>query len=229
MQNWVLAKLAKARQVAKNVKELSLRPEKKIDFKSGQYFELRLGESARPYSAVCASGSEVLEFAVQLLAGGELSPKLWSLKEGDELLLRGPFQEEISWQEKDGGPLLLIGGGAGVAPLLSIARTRQKAKEKPQTIFLASFKDSAHALYAEEIGKMEGGGFKPIVNFTEGSAKKRVNAEKLKKIYAQFPKPPRAYVCGSTPFVESVTQNLMLLGVDMEMVFSERFGGREYE
>ena len=50
-----------------------------------------------------------------------------SLVEGDRVELRGPIGGYFVWEPGMGGPLLLVGGGSGVVPLMAMLRARRAA------------------------------------------------------------------------------------------------------
>ena len=49
------------------------------------------------------------------------------LRAGDKLELRGPIGGYFVWDVAVGGPLLLVGGGSGIVPLMSMIRHRAAA------------------------------------------------------------------------------------------------------
>ena len=106
---------------------------KPFDFNAGQHVDVRLtapdGYSAqRSYSIASAPGAREIELAIERLDDGEVSPFFHEAAAvGDEIELRGPIGGHFIWQVGDGGPLLLIGGGSGVVPLMSMARHRAAA------------------------------------------------------------------------------------------------------
>jgi len=61
-----------------------------------------------------------IELTVERLDDGELSPYLHEVSPGDVLQVRGPFGGWFIWRGE--GPALLIGGGSGVVPLMSMQR-----------------------------------------------------------------------------------------------------------
>ena len=68
---------------------------------------------------------ERVELTVEMLEDGEVSPYLaGELRAGDQLELRGPIGGYFTWEVADGGPLLLVGGGSGVVPLMAMIRYR---------------------------------------------------------------------------------------------------------
>ena len=80
----------------------------------------------RSYSIASApSGSATIELAIDLLDNGEVSPFFHEVAAiGDEIELRGPLGGHFVWGPSDGGPLLLVGGGSGLVPLMSMIRAQ---------------------------------------------------------------------------------------------------------
>jgi ferredoxin-NADP reductase len=100
------------------------------ELQAGQYYVLRLAtpsppgavEQAYSVSSSPYPPSAEIEITVREVTGGRISPVLvHHVQVGDLLHVRGPFGF-LTWSEDDGGPLLLLGAGSGVAPLMSIVR-----------------------------------------------------------------------------------------------------------
>src|SRR5215213_10607898 len=77
-------------------------------------------------SDVCSSDLlDGVELTVELVDGGEVSQYLVEeVQNGDEFELRGPIGGHFTWSVDDGGPLLLLAGGSGLVPLMSMLRHR---------------------------------------------------------------------------------------------------------
>src|SRR3712207_5852300 len=98
--------------------------------KPGQHVDLRLTaedgyQAQRSYSIASGPEDHRIELLVERLEDGEVSPYLTDeLRAGDRLELRGPVGGWFTWEASEGGPLLLVAAGAGIAPLMAIVRHR---------------------------------------------------------------------------------------------------------
>src|SRR5918998_2600190 len=126
---WQEAVIERIEAQTGRVKSFFLRPRNWRLFRAGQHLDIRLTapdgyQVQRSYSVASAPGLEgVYELVVERLGDGEVSPFLHDVAEvGDGIEIRGPFGGHFVWDPEDGGPLLLIGGGSGIAPLMSILR-----------------------------------------------------------------------------------------------------------
>ncbi len=237
--NWQTAKLLKSEMISRDIKSLTFSvPDWKLHI-SGQYYEIRVKNkngvvADRPYSVASAPEQHgIVEFGVQLLEDGEVSPRLFELRPGDEVELRIDPAEHFVWRSNMPGPLILIGGGSGMVPLMSMLRHHFNNYQPREVVFLVSVPTSEDVLYKRELEAFaaQHSDFKLIIAYTReapvswNSYGRRIDKLMLLETIGQLAdKFPNIYVCGSTPFVESVTQNLLILGFDFEHVFTERFG-----
>jgi len=104
-----------------------VRPEEKISFSPGQYVTLGLPGSPRmierPYSVVSSPREPELEFFLELVPHGELTPLLYKLQVGDEVFLRRVAKGRFVLDAASGHPNhFLVATVTGVAPYISMAR-----------------------------------------------------------------------------------------------------------
>ena len=104
---------------------------------AGQDIDVRLTapdgyHTERAYSiASPPEDTNQLELAIERLEGGEVSPYLVDdLAVGDELEFRGPIGDYFIWNVDIGGPLLLVAGGSGIAPLMAMVRHRAARRSR---------------------------------------------------------------------------------------------------
>jgi ferredoxin-NADP reductase len=200
---------------------------------AGQHVDVRLtaedGYTAeRSYSIASAPGAP-LALTIERLDDGEVSPYLTEeLRVGEPVELRGPIGGWFTWRPEDGGPLLLVGGGSGVVPLMSMLRAHRDAGSDADARLLLSARSERDILFREELDALTGA----RVDYTltreapggwDGH-RGRIGAEMLAAVAPPPAAGPRVYVCGPTPFVEHVANLLVALGHAPGAIHAERFG-----
>ncbi len=199
---------------------------------AGQHVDVRLTaedgyQAQRSYSIASAPEDPELALTIEEIEDGEVSPYLAEeLRAGDELELRGPVGGHFTWRAVEGGPLLLVGGGSGLVPLMAMLRHHRAQASDADARLLVSARTWEDVLYREELA-----GF-ASVRYTLTRAQPtdwtgfagRVDAAMLAEVGPPPDADPRIYVCGPTPFVEHVADLLVDLGHPPRAVRAERFG-----
>jgi ferredoxin-NADP reductase len=204
---------------------LRLRVRNQPAFQPGQHYMVKLtaedGYSAsRSYSVASAPHQDLLEFYVERLDDGEVSPYLAEdVEVGDRLQLRGPIGGWFVW---DGStPAVGIGGGTGVVPLVSMLRHADQADLVDRLRLVAVGRTLAELPYADELASSGATIVLTREDTRSGRAAARLTSVDLKSI-------PRTdatyYVCGSPGFADSASRLLTDLGVAPGVIRVERFG-----
>ncbi len=209
-------------------------------FRPGQHVDIRLTapdgyQAQRSYSiASTEAGSGTLELTVELLEDGEVSPYFHDVvREGDQFELRGPIGGPFTWTADRGGPSLLVGGGSGVVPLMSMLRHRAMAMGQPvRAALLYSARSINEVIYREELERMvaEDASFDLFMTLTRSQPpdwadfSRRVDEPMLQELVERLGRPAHSYVCGPTSFVETVATLLVDSGIPASDVHTERFG-----
>ena len=205
--------------------------------RAGQHVDVRLTaedgyQAQRSYSIASAPESATIGLTVERVEDGEVSPYLVDeLRAGDQFELRGPIGGHFTWSVEDGGPLLLVAGGSGLAPLMAMLRHRAARGSDVEVAVLVSARTAADALYRDELATLAGGpGLDVTWTFTRGGPAgwtgfaRRVDADMLAAVAPAPARRARCFVCGPTPFVERVTGLLVDAGHDARLIHAERFG-----
>jgi len=200
----------------------------------GQHLDIRLTaedgyQAQRSYSIASAPGTPRLELTVERIEGGAVSPYLTDeLRPGDHFELRGPVGGYFVWEPSRGGPLLLVAGGSGVVPFRAMLRHLVDVGGGVPATLLLSSRSWDDVIYREELGALNG--IRVVHTLTRerphgwtGYAR-RVDAEMLAEAGPAAAERPHVYVCGPTPFVETVAGALVELGHDPSRIRTERFG-----
>ncbi len=206
----------------------------------GQHLDIRLTaedgyQAQRSYSISSAwTGSGPVEFSVQRLADGEVSPYLTDVVEkGDRIELRGPVGGWFVWRDTSTAPVTLLAGGSGVVPLMAMIRARGAARGRQPFRLIYSVRTPADTLYAEELRRRvrDDPGLDVRFVYTrevpEGwpDPPKRIDVATVNTHSWPADFQPDCFVCGPTAFVEVAADILVALGHDPKRVRTERFGG----
>jgi len=233
---WRLARLTATRPETPRCTTLVLEVPGWPGHRPGQHLDVRLTaedgyQTERSYSIASAPDGERIELTVERIDDGEVSPYLLDdLRVGDELELRGPVGGYFVWEPALGGPLLLVGGGSGVVPLMAMLRHRAVGGV-PARLLLSS-RSAADILYRDELRRLAAAdpALRVIHTLTrhqppgwQGFAR-RIDVAMLREVAWSPAERPLAYVCGPTRLVEAVATALVELGHDPGRVRTERFG-----
>lgn len=194
---------------------------------AGQHYVVRLtapnGYTAqRSYSIASppTDGNEI-ELTVERLPDGEVSTFLHDeITVGDTLEVRGPIGGWFVWDATS--PALLIGGGSGIVPLMSMLRLARHTTSPASAHLVVSVRTPADLLYVDELDASDTtvvysravppGFARPAGRLTAHDLRPHVRHDAT------------TYVCGSSGFAESATELALAAGVATEMLRIERFG-----
>ena len=96
----------------------------------------------------------VVELTVQRLDDGEVSSYLAGVAEpGDQFEVRGPIGGWFAWHAADPRPLLLLAGGSGIVPLMSMIRTHAQAGSQVPVRLIYSARTPADVIYQTELAE----------------------------------------------------------------------------
>ena len=139
---WQAAQVVDVVAETRHVKTITFNVPDWRGHRAGQHVDIRLTaedgyQAERSYSIASAPDGSRLELTVVRIDDGEVSPYLTDeLHRGDQIELRGPIGGYFVWEPSQGGPLLLVAGGSGIAPLMAMIRLRATAGSDVQTRLL---------------------------------------------------------------------------------------------
>jgi ferredoxin-NADP reductase len=200
---------------------------------AGQHVDVRLtaedGYVAERSYSIGSAPEDPLSLTIERLDDGEVSPYLTEeLRPGDALELRGPIGGFFTWRVEEGGPLLLIGGGSGLVPLMSMLRHHRQEHSSIDARLLLSARTADDILFRRELDALE----RVAVSYTLTRSwpddwsgfQRRIDVDMLESIAPAPSEHPRTFVCGPTPFVENAANLLVSLGHEPRSIRAERFG-----
>lgn len=239
---WTPARIESVALLSARIRSVVLRPRTWHAPIAGQHLVVRLtapdGYTAqRSYSVMSAPGtSGVYELAIERLDDGEVSP--WfheAAQPGDEIEIRGPVGGHFVWEAADPRPVLLVGGGSGVVPLIAMARHRMATGGGIPMRLLYAARTIDDVILLPELLAQEARNDGLSVRLAlsrSGTAPRavdhagRIDASLLRDALASLGGGARViYLCGSHRFVEGITAMLASLDLADADVRTERFGG----
>jgi ferredoxin-NADP reductase len=239
---WQIGTVTAIRRLTDRVSSFTLALPAWRPHRAGQHYDVRLTAEdgyrvQRSYSIASApEASGEIELAIERIADGEVSPYFHDvLMDRDLVEVRGPIGGYFVWEPGMGGPLLLVGGGSGVVPLVAMLRARRAAADRTPAVLLYSSRTIEDVMYRDELEAMSAEPDGPMVVHTltreqppgwEGFARRidepmlATVADRVGGAAAQ----PLAYVCGPTLLVEAAATGLTTIGLPPPRIRTERFG-----
>jgi ferredoxin-NADP reductase len=236
---WQIATLKGVRRETPTVKTFTLALPAWQRHRAGQHYDLRLtapdGYRAQRSYSVASEPERAgeIDLTIERLDDGEVSTYLHDvLVPGDQVEVRGPFGGYFVWERARTEPLLLVAGGSGVAPLMSILRHRAATNSRVPSLLLYSARSADDVIFRAELDSLASrdAALSVVVTLTRSRPPawsgygRRIDEPMLRDALEALPPRPRAYVCGPTLLVESVAGLLASLGLPRDQILTERFG-----
>ena len=234
---WQIATIEAVRVETSTGKTFSLRVPGWTRQRAGQHYDLRLTaadgyQAQRSYSIASAPELEgVVELTVERIEDGEISDYLHDVAVvGDRVEVRGPIGGYFVWER--GGPLLLIGGGSGVVPLMAMLRHRKATGATGTARLLYSARTAEDLIYRDELQALasDGAGLEGFLTLTRGAPpgwsgfNRRIDAQMLTTVVGRLGRILQVFICGPTLMVEAAANGLSEIGVSTDSIRTERFG-----
>lgn len=236
---WQIATVKSIRQETPRVKTFTLALPNWIQHKAGQHYDVRLTapdgyQAQRSYSI--ASEPErtgEIDLTVEWIEDGEVSSYMHEvLMAGDRIEVRGPIGGYFVWEANLGGPLLLVAGGSGIVPLMSMIRHRSAVGSTVPVRLLYSSRTLEDVIYYDELTRLQAskGGPEIFHTLTRQASpgwsgySRRIDAQMLADVAGPLGSKAQAYVCGPTLLVEAVANGLLQRGLAANQIRTERFG-----
>ena len=227
---WLVSTVAGTVVETPRVRTLLLDSDGWAGHRAGQHLDVRLtaegGYQAERSYSIASAPDDQLAITVERLDDGEVSPYLVDdVRDGDQFEVRGPIGGYFVWED-DGRPVLLVAGGSGVVPLMSMIRS---SEGRSSMRLLYSSRTLEDVIYREEL-EHAGPHVEVFHTLTReqppgwSGYSRRIDDEMLRDVAWPAAEAPRVFVCGSTRFVDAAADGLLRLGYEPGWVRTERFG-----
>jgi propane monooxygenase reductase subunit len=206
---------------------------REIKFFPGQYVDIAVPgtDETRSFSMAntsCRDGQ--LEFVIKIYPDGLFSHFLDTrLAVGDTLNLTGPYGV-FTLREGHAADLIFIGGGAGMAPILSLLRSMAERGIQRKATYYYGARRRRDLCFEKELRSLEESlpGFKFVPALSEPAPDDAWDGEVglITDVVQRFEsdlKAAHAYVCGPPPMVEAAMPLLTVLGVPEKRIYYDKF------
>jgi len=227
------ARILKATVVANealthDVRRLLLKPAKPLSFSPGQYAHLQFTpEHIRPYSMAGLMADELLEFHVRLVPDGRVTGYIaHTLKAGDTVRVSGPLGTAYLRRQHH-EPMLCVAGGTGLAPILSIVRGALAAGMDNPIHLYFGVRSAADVYGLDWLQHLQREHpsltvYPVLASGANGGHRTGLVTDAIAADLGHLAG-WRAYLCGSPPMVEAVTQLVRARGLAPEQTHADAF------
>ena len=210
---------------------LKLRPEEPLEFKPGQYVDIGIpGTDEHRSFSMANTDPETLEFMIKQYPGGRLSGLLadGSIKPGDTLEVTGPYGV-FTLRRSSPRRLLFIGGGAGMAPILSLLRSIKKSGIQREAAYYYGARSEADLFHLEELAEMPCGFVPALSEDSNGwTGETGLITDVVDRLEGDLADVD-AYLCGPPPMVDAAIALLDARGVPEAHVYFDKFTTTEHQ
>ncbi len=232
------AGLLAASLVAEDIKTLrfSIEGDDELTFSPGQYvqvyYQTPWEKVMRAYSiSSSARVKKSFSLDIQRISGGLVSTWLHQLQPGDVVEVSGPFGEMYLTDEQAKAPVILVGGGVGLAPLRSIVeKLSESGFEQPVWLFHGA--RSRKNLYCEEYFRelsRHHAAFKyfpalsnPMLEDGWVGSRGMIHELLTEQDFVRAAE-ATAFVCGPGPMMQAVTKVLVAKGLPSDRILTDPF------
>jgi propane monooxygenase reductase component len=202
-----------------------------ITYKPGQYVDIKIpgSDEIRSFSMANLPCGE-LEFMIKVYPDGKFSSLLSSgeLQAGHELEVTGPYGV-FTLREKSDRPLLFIGGGAGMAPILALLRAMAERGVDRPAVYYYGARGPQDLFHLDELAELEqrlpNFRFVPALSHCEEedwSGERGLITDVVARCEQELGEVD-AYLCGPPPMVDAAIGLLEQKGVPESRVYFDKF------
>jgi propane monooxygenase reductase component len=203
-----------------------------LSFKPGQYVDITIPgtDDVRSFSMADLPG-DGLEFMIKVYPDGKFSSLLSSggLAVGDELEVTGPYGV-FTLRESSDRPLLFIGGGAGMAPILALIRSLAVQGSTRPAVYYYGARGPRDLFHLDELAALS----ERLTNFRFVPALSECGEDEVwdgerglitDVVLRSEPELSEvdAYLCGPPPMVDAAIGLLVQNGVPESRVYYDKF------
>ncbi|MFD6856317.1 FAD-binding oxidoreductase [Rhodococcus sp. NPDC060090] len=224
-----VATVSEVRDIAADTRRVLLTLDEPLTFSAGQYVDVTVPKTStkRQYSlANPPTEPKLLELHVRRQPGGVASEWLFgSIEVGDRIEMTGPYGD-FTFDEESTGPMALLGGGTGLAPLKGIVRHALALDPDREILLYYGVRTCADVYDADFFRELESrhSGFRYVtcVSRENGGDREGYVTDAFVEDVASA-KEFTGYICGSEKFVEASVKSFKRRRMSPRRIRREKF------
>ena len=210
---------------------LKLRPEEPLEFKPGQYVDIGIpGTDEHRSFSMANTDAGTLEFMIKQYPGGKLSGLLadGSITPGDTLEVTGPYGV-FTLRRSSPRRMLFIGGGAGMAPILSLLRSMKESGVEREAAYYYGARTEVDLFHLEELAELPCAFVPALSEDSDGWAGEMgLITDVVDRLEGDLTEVD-AYLCGPPPMVDAAIALLDAKGVPESHIYFDKFTTTEHQ
>ncbi len=231
-RKWVVCSV---KQVGKDAYSVEVKPNEGqiLDYVPGQFAFItpmsgNVPREEHPFTlSSTPSRPNTLQFIIRSL--GDWTSKIYRLNSGEPVSLDGPYGlfSHVALPQND--PIIMIAGGIGITPMLSMLRYEADANDQRQILLIWSNKTREHIVLPEEFTDLERRlqGFQMIHVITRntvgGDKNTRLDQVTLERLLTGCSRKARIFICGPPGMMKEVSHSVKKIGFLPTRVYKEEF------
>lgn len=221
------ATVTNKQHLTEKIVHLTLRSEKQVPYKEGQYASFLIENQRRPLSFATPNTTQTLEFIVNTSPNGICSTYVSSLKKNDTVEFLAPYGR-FTLDDNNTRPLLLIATGAGIAPLRAHLQAELAKKTTRAITLIFGNRNETDIFLTEELANLaeKYTTFSFIPTLTKPSAAWHGTTGRVTtvvpKLITNLPD-YTVYICGNPNMVTDMKTTLTQHNVPEENIYTEQF------
>lgn len=204
-----------------------------IKFFPGQYLDFTIPgtDESRSFSMANSSSRDgQLEFVIKILPGGLFSGFLdTQVKKGDRLEAKGPYGV-FTLRAGHDNDLMFIGGGAGMAPILSLLRSMEERGIHRRATYYYGARRRRDLCFEKELRELENSlsnfHYIPALSEPEDDDEWDGEVGLITDVVARHESDlsgADGYICGPPPMVDAAIETLIRLGIPEQRIYYDKF------
>ncbi len=187
-----------------------------------------LPKEEHPFT-ICSTPSRpgVLQFIIR--SQGDWTSKIKGLKVGEPVFIDGPYGLFSHMVSPGNDPIIMIAGGIGITPMLSMLRYMADMDNQKQILLIWSNKAKEYIVFPEEFKNLECvlPGLQIIYVITRsgggGHEKGRLDQTMIERMLQGYSRKSNVFICGPFEMMKEMSRAVRKIGFSCTRVYREEF------